>query len=396
VRMRTTLHAVDWEVPAERIPPTCVIATAGYIRRNGGSLAAIRDRRDLYPVIEDGGWHFSWTGGPEAAKRKLETATCHTELIGTPEGDLIADGTRYRTSEDGGGLPVVAAEVDDTWPEWIRERKCPPSWFRPRDRDLSDATLIITAWRRPDYLKRVLDSWVAAEGTAGLRRIVVALAPSDVEAEQRVLIAKAAAALGRDIAVRVDSPPCARVPGPHRAIAEAANAVLADDPGCKFLIFGEEDVQVSSDVLSFIAWGREQAAGRALAVCAHNALGNAWQRDAPDDTDADQSAARFCRSFSPWAWGTWRWTWERVLEPEWDYDLNKGPRGDQLGYDWQLQRTVERYGDVLVPDAARSQNIGRDGGVFAHPEEFEWTQAKSFREVRGDVGYRLAAEGESA
>ena len=41
-------------------------------------------------------------------------------------------------------------------------------------------------------------------------------------------------------------------------------------------------------MLSFIAWGREQAAGRALAVCAHNALGNGWQRDAPDDTDADQ------------------------------------------------------------------------------------------------------------
>ena len=62
---------------------TCVIATAGYIRRNGGSLAAIRDRRDLYPVEDSGGWHFSWTGGPEAAKRKLETATCHTESAPT-------------------------------------------------------------------------------------------------------------------------------------------------------------------------------------------------------------------------------------------------------------------------------------------------------------------------
>lgn len=279
--------------------------------------------------------------------------------------------------------------MDDTWPEWIRERKCPPSWFRPRDRDLSDAALIITAWRRPDYLKRVLDSWVRAEGAAGLRRIVVALAPSAAEAEQRGIIAKAAATLGREIEIRMDSPACARVPGPHRAIAEAANAVLADDPGCRFLIFGEEDIQVSSDVLSFIAWGREQAAGRALAVCAHNALGNGWQRDAPDDTDADQSAARFCRSFSPWAWGTWRWTWERVLEPQWDYDCNSGPSPDSHGYDWQLQRITERCGDVLVPDAARSQNIGRDGGVFAHADEFEWTQARSFRETRSAVTYRL-------
>jgi hypothetical protein len=387
VRMRTTLHAVDWEVPASRVPPACVAATAGYIRRHGGSLAAIRDRRAEYPEVADGGWHFSWTGGPAAAREKLETATCHTELLGTAEGDLIAAGTRYRTSQDGGGLPVVAAEVDQTWPGWIRQRKCPPSWFRPRD--LSDTALIITAWRRPDYLKRVLDTWTAAVGTAGLRRIVVALAPSPRVEEQRALIGKAAAALGRDIEIRPDSPACARVPGPHRAIGEAANAVLAADPGVRFVIFAEEDTVVSSDVLQFITWGRSQASGRALAVCAHNALGNGWQAGAPDDTDADQSAARFCRSFSPWVWGTWRQTWEQVIEPGWDWECDKGPRGDQHGYDWQVQRIVERHGDVLVPDAARSQNIGRDGGVFAHPEEFAQTQARSFRETRNGTGYRL-------
>jgi hypothetical protein len=78
-----------------------------------------------------------------------------------------------------------------------------------------------------------------------------------------------------------------------------------------------------------------------------------------------------------------------VLEPQWDYDADSGPQWDQHGYDWQLQRITERCGDVLVPDAARSQNIGRDGGVYAHPEEFERTQAKSFREVRGPVAYRI-------
>lgn len=133
VRMRTFIHAVDWEVPQEVLPPTCVVATAAYIRAHGGSLAAIRDRRDSYPVVEDGGWHFSWQGGPEAAREKLETATCHTELLENGEGDLIADGTRYRTAENGGGLPVVPVDVDETWPAWIRERKCPPEWFRPRE-----------------------------------------------------------------------------------------------------------------------------------------------------------------------------------------------------------------------------------------------------------------------
>jgi hypothetical protein len=321
---------------------------------------------------------------------KLETATCHTELLTNGEGALIADGTRYRTAQNGGGLPVVARDVDAGWPEFITSHRCPPEWFRPKD--LSDTTLIVTGWRRPDYLKRTLDSWVAAEDAASLRRIVVALAPSDAEGEQREVIAKAAAALGRDIEVRMDSPAAAAVRGPHTAIAEAGNAALAD-PGCQFLIFGEEDIVVSSDVLRFILWGRQEGAGRALMVCAHNALGNGWQRDTQqDDTDAEQDTARLCRSFSPWVWGTWRGVWEQVLEPDWDYRCSKGTRGFDSGYDWQLQRIAERDGDVLVPDASRSQNIGRQGGIYADPADFDWTQAKSFREVRGPVEYRLVTE----
>ena len=55
-----------------------------------------------------------------------------TELLTNGEGPLIADGTRYRSAENGGGLPVVPVDVDGSWPAWIRERKCPPQWFRPR------------------------------------------------------------------------------------------------------------------------------------------------------------------------------------------------------------------------------------------------------------------------
>jgi glycosyltransferase involved in cell wall biosynthesis len=386
VRMRTFLHAVDWEVPQDKVPPQCVIATAGYIRGHGGSLAAIRDARSEYPVVTDGGWHFSWLGGPEAARRKLQTATCHTELLDNGEGALIADGTRYRTAENGGGLPVTPQDVGESWPGWIRGHRCPPEWFRPKD--LSDTTLILTAWRRPDYFRRTLDSWAAADGTGRLRRIIVALKPSDAEDEQRDLIGKTAAALGRDIEVRIDSLAAGKVKGPHRAIAEAGVAALADR-GCRFLVFSEEDITVSDDVLSFMTWGRQEGAGRALAVCAHNALGNGWQRAcAADDADADQETARLIPSFSPWCWGTWRDVFEEVLEPQWDYDCNTGTRGFDSGYDWQLQRLTERHGAVLVPDASRSQNIGREGGIYADPGDFEWTQARSFREHR-DPSYRL-------
>lgn len=135
-RMRTTLFAVDWEVPDEVLPPTCVTATVEWLRSRaakGQGLGEVRDRRGDYFQVRDGGWHFSWLGGPEAQKRKLMEATCHTELIGTPEGDLIANGERYRTGQHGeGNLPVVPVDVDETWPAFIRERRCPPEWFRPR------------------------------------------------------------------------------------------------------------------------------------------------------------------------------------------------------------------------------------------------------------------------
>jgi len=134
-RMRTCLFAVDWEVPQALIPPTCVAATAGYLHQRLAEhcgLGQVRDARSSYPVLADGGWHLSWTGGPQRQREKLETATCHTELLSTAEGQMIRDGTRWRTSQDGGGLPVEPVDVDETWPAYVYERRCPANWFRPR------------------------------------------------------------------------------------------------------------------------------------------------------------------------------------------------------------------------------------------------------------------------
>jgi beta-1,4-mannosyl-glycoprotein beta-1,4-N-acetylglucosaminyltransferase len=135
-RMRTALFAVDWLVPDEVLPPTCVAATVEWLRARaaeGQGLGEVRDRRGEFFQLRDGGWHFSWLGGPAAQQRKLLTSTCHTELLGTEEGNLILSGERYRTGRHAAGhLPVVGADADGTWPAFIRERRCPAEWFRPR------------------------------------------------------------------------------------------------------------------------------------------------------------------------------------------------------------------------------------------------------------------------
>lgn len=132
--MRTMLFAVDWEVPPKRLPPTAVMATAGWLRAFGGGLAGARDQRGSYPVIRNGGMHLSWVGGVERQQQKLLTSTCHTELLNTEEGGLILTGERYRTGQHGAGhLPVRPVDVDEAWPAYIRERRCPENWWRPRD-----------------------------------------------------------------------------------------------------------------------------------------------------------------------------------------------------------------------------------------------------------------------
>ena len=133
LQLRTALYAVDWLVPESHpLPPMTVMATVRWLKSRHGKLAEARQNRTPYPVFRGGGWHFSWLGGPEAQAEKLATGTSHTEIKGTPEAAAIRSGARWRDGESAGGIPVEAATVDDSWPAMIRERRCPPEWFRPR------------------------------------------------------------------------------------------------------------------------------------------------------------------------------------------------------------------------------------------------------------------------
>ena len=117
--------AVDWLGFKEL---TSVIATVSYVRANRG-LAAVRDRRGEFPVIGHGGWHFCWLGGKEKCLEKLD-AFCHLEAReivrqGIESGDFIERGA-WNVAQ------LQPVDVDERWPAMIRERRCPPEWFRPR------------------------------------------------------------------------------------------------------------------------------------------------------------------------------------------------------------------------------------------------------------------------
>lgn len=136
LEMRVCCFAVDWEYAGSPIAQS-VVARGSYIRKRvaeGAGLGDIRDERPALGVVPAAGWHFSWMGGVAKQQEKLNTATCHTEIFAKPEANLILDGTRYKAAngDAGGGLECKAVDVDETWPRFIYERRCPNSWFRPR------------------------------------------------------------------------------------------------------------------------------------------------------------------------------------------------------------------------------------------------------------------------
>jgi hypothetical protein len=264
--------------------------------------------------------------------------------------------------------------------------------------DFSDMAVMVTAWRRPYYLEPVLASWARAEGIGDVRRFVISLGRTDRYEKQAALIERMRPRFPGGLEVLDQSEAAMRgdgirVPfGPHRAIAEAANHVFAD-PGVKFLIFGEEDVQVSDDTLSWMRWAADRFADdtEVLAVLAHNQHGQGWDKPGPaGDANADQEAARLLPYFNPWCFGTWRDRWEKILEPEWDYGCNSGGPMDS-GYDWAIQTKILPRHRMLcvVPDASRSQNIGQFEGWASSPQGVALAQAQSFRDHRDTPDYRL-------
>lgn len=126
LEQRLCCFAVDWEHPQKWYGP--VASRVGQVKQFG----AMRDARNIAPHIPNGGWHLSWLGGDEANLRKLN-AFCHPEVAERIHAGLTAAGNRFR--EDGYHVDLQKmrpVDVDDTWPRWVVERKCPENWFRPR------------------------------------------------------------------------------------------------------------------------------------------------------------------------------------------------------------------------------------------------------------------------
>ena len=265
--------------------------------------------------------------------------------------------------------------------------------------DASDVVLFTTACKRPGYFEQALTSWTRVRQVGRLAHWVIGLGPSDpaTEQAQRDLIKVYSHTLGVDDRTTIlpDSPMAAAQYGMHRAIGEALVWIRQTlHPAA--IICTEEDIEVSSDVLEYFLWAlsRWENDDHILTVSAHDEGGQGWHVPGIGArcAAAPQDAVRVVDDFNPWCWATWASRLPFLIE-HWDWDATRGgPMPSQHGYDWQIRFLTHGWDLRTVrPLASRSQNIGRDGGVYAKPELFDQTRAASFRPHRDPLEYKVVA-----
>lgn len=245
-----------------------------------------------------------------------------------------------------------------------------------------DVVILMTAYRRTQYLRKVLESWSAVRGVRDVQ-IVVALEPSDRQEAMLALLEEFNGKLNLDVRVNP------AVLGVDVNIAKAAGALFREKPKLSYLIFAEDDLVVSDDALEYLLWADREFEERkdVLVVCAHT--------DDHPAADADPSEVVLGQRFRCWVWSTWRDRWLGVLEPTWDYDTRTSEYpGDPCDWAWNLDlRVIPRGGfRTVYPAASRSQNIGKWEGVHANPGLFAQTLNPSFQAERGTAEYRVARE----
>lgn len=99
--------------------------------RDVNSFARMRDARNVAKALPDAGWHLSWLPNEEQSSAESALAKvgsyCHPEVT-----DRIVRGLEHDMFLKEGvhvdGVKMVRCEIDDSFPRYVREGRCPVSW----------------------------------------------------------------------------------------------------------------------------------------------------------------------------------------------------------------------------------------------------------------------------
>ena len=97
--------------------------------------------------------------------------------------------------------------------------------------DLTRTAIMMTAWRRPQYLRKTLASWAAVDGIRDVAAFRIAIDPSDRLEKMLAVIAEARGEYGLDITARVNT----RHLGVSVNPVEGGTSVLNEYPDVDYL-----------------------------------------------------------------------------------------------------------------------------------------------------------------
>lgn len=236
----------------------------------------------------------------------------------------------------------------------------------------------ITAYKRPEYLRAVLDSLdVAAQAILPEPTFLVArVEPSPVQNIMLDMIgsSRGTYATGNDTLLGC----CWNT----LAVLDDAWRV-ADRFEEDFVLMLEEDYVLAPDALAMHVWMREAFRGQPSTLCT-----GSFCRESPTyDTDFNRIIAE--PNFVPQVWGTWRDRWEEI-RPLW-HDRkpeDRGPvstpgKGYYLGWDVNFDTYIMQGRTQIRPALSRVVHIGLEDGQHTTPSIYPKTLPRSFAGFAG-------------
>lgn len=201
--------------------------------------------------------------------------------------------------------------------------------------------IAITAWRRPEYTRQVLESLAAAAKPKPI--YVVAGVEPGFPAVERVF---------EDMPFEYElTENERRLGGPQNTQATMNRAFELADQVIKL----EDDTPVARDALYYFQWALRtyKKDESVFSVCGYN------RSSRPEPEGLHGSVFRHAW-FTPWGWATWKQEWTEV-QATW-------PQGAH-GWDRYLNSTARAGRVEIRPYLSRVQNIGaRDGYNCRNPE----------------------------
>lgn len=198
-------------------------------------------------------------------------------------------------------------------------------------------TLTVSGYNRPDYFQRVLDALARCEG-ASEYSVTAVLDPSN----QTDHLADIARSHGITV----------HIPGQHLGCGAAIRYCLElGFEASGYHVHLEDDTVPSVDALRWFEWAGRNASPMTLTVSAYNQHGG----------EAEPNFCGYRKWFTPWGWATWRYAWDKHLQPAWDNSF----------WDGGVQRIRDNLGmGEVFPRVSRIQNIGATRGTFCPSEDF--------------------------